>query len=198
MLLGFLTHQVAAVYLAALLVHFAVLAWRDRAFRLPARQVVALLALGGLVVGPWYGFLVGQFGLTTVFRGTPVTLMDPHGSSGPRYLVGSMLHNVYTSVVPIELLGNLLGGAGGFPEWYKGVTALYFSLLAGALTWGLKDANHLVFLNDWIGNGSLLFLVTAVAVQLALVVLLIRWTRNPCPTPLPAARAGRATPATGA
>ncbi len=137
--LSYLTHQVAAVYVVALLLHAAWLvvaqhAWRVRLLDLPVLVLVAVL-----ILAPWYGWLIVHFGIDRVIHGTPTTQMDEQ-ASGPRYLVESVGGNLTTSVVPthlIEVMRGNLNTDDKREEAYRAVTELYFSLLTGALTLSL-------------------------------------------------------------
>jgi hypothetical protein len=138
-LLSYLTHQVAAVYVVALILHAVWLvvrqrAWRPRLLDLPVLALVAIMLLA-----PWYGWLIGQFGVARVICGTPTSQMDAE-ASGPRYLVESVGSNLATSAVPMHLVEVLRGDldtADAREEAYRAVTELYFSLLTGALTLSL-------------------------------------------------------------
>ncbi len=137
--LSYLTHQVAAVYVVALVLHalwlvVAQRAWRARLLDLPVLALVAVL-----ILAPWYGWLIGHFGIARVIRGSPTTQMAEE-TSGPRYFVESVGSNLATSVVPIHLVEVLRGDLeteDARAEAYRAVTELYFSLLTGALTLSL-------------------------------------------------------------
>jgi hypothetical protein len=136
-LLGFLTHQVAAIYLGVLLLHAAALVLVGRAPRPRPRDLAVLAAAALLLVGPWYGWLVGRFGLHEVLHSTPVTQMEREPMSALVY-VGSVGYNLYASVVPLGLVNALVEGPRTWDALYRGATAFYFSLLPGALTLSLS------------------------------------------------------------
>jgi hypothetical protein len=135
-LLGFLTHQVAAVYLGILVLHAAVLVVSRRAPWPGLRRLALLPAAALLLVGPWYAWLVGQFGLDKVLHSTPVTQMEKESMPALAYLE-SVASNLYASVVPLGLYETLSEGPATWGALYRGVTAFYFSLLPGALTLSL-------------------------------------------------------------
>ena len=135
-LLGFLTHQVAAVYLLVLVLHAAVLVAFRRAPRPWLRELALLAATALVLVGPWYAWLVGQYGLHNVLHSTPVTQMEKEPMP-PLVYVGSVAYNLYASVVPLGLYETLSKPPHAWADLYRGVTALYFSLLSGALTLSL-------------------------------------------------------------
>jgi 4-amino-4-deoxy-L-arabinose transferase-like glycosyltransferase len=136
-LLGFLTHQVAAVYLAALLLHAAVLLAARRAAWPRPRDLMLLPATAVLLLVPWYAWLSVQFGVGQVLGGTPVTQMDESALSPVNYF-GAVAYNLFASVVPVDLAGALWTGPRTWDGIYRGLTAVYFSLVPGALTVSLS------------------------------------------------------------
>ncbi|MGH7169092.1 MAG: hypothetical protein ACRELG_02295 [Gemmataceae bacterium] len=136
-LLGFMTHQAAAVYAAVLLLHAALLAWRRSVYRLSWKEFTALAALALAIAGPWYAWLAWTFGPAKVGSSTPVTLGDPSASFTPWNVLTWTAVNTYSSVVPRELLDALSDEPTTFAGIYHGLTALYFSLYTGALTLSL-------------------------------------------------------------
>jgi hypothetical protein len=135
-LLGFLTHQVAAVYLGVLVLHAAVLVASRRAPWPGLRRLALLAAAALLLVGPWYAWLVGQFGLDKVLHSTPVTQMKNEPVPAPVYLL-SVGFNLGASVVPLGLVDTLYNGPRTWDAFYRDGTAFSFSLLPGALTLSL-------------------------------------------------------------
>ncbi|MBY0524385.1 MAG: glycosyltransferase family 39 protein [Gemmataceae bacterium] len=131
-LLGYLTHQVAAIYLIALLMHLALLVWKE-GFRIRRVEIAWLGCIAIVLVGPWYAWLAWTFGADRIGGSTPVTLMDPKASFGPLNVLEYMAINGLTSVVP-NLPDTLLGGPLTFERIYNAATVFYFSLLPGALT----------------------------------------------------------------
>src|SRR5262249_27069517 len=90
--LGFMTHQVSLVYLGALLLHAAALAWRERAYRPRVAELAVLAGVALLIAGPWYGWLAGNQGASELLAGTPVTRMTDD-SGGLLQLPGSVAYN---------------------------------------------------------------------------------------------------------
>jgi 4-amino-4-deoxy-L-arabinose transferase-like glycosyltransferase len=136
-LLGFLTHQVAAVYLLVLVLHAAALLAPRRATWPRLRDLTLLPATALLLVAPWYAWLFVQFGVHKVFLGTPVTQMEEQAQPPLAYL-GAVAYNLFASVVPVDLWEALWAQPRTWDEIYRGLTALYFSLLPGALTVSLS------------------------------------------------------------
>jgi hypothetical protein len=155
---GFMTHQVGLVYVFPLVLHSAVLAWRDRAFRPHVREVAALSAAVVLIVLPWYGWLAGTLGVDKITHSTPATLGNESARYRPQEVLGWMTFNAVFSVVPTGVIHPFFTGwpkAIEMPQdyaelqeglkhvrltspdsvdLYRGATELYFSLLTGALT----------------------------------------------------------------
>jgi Dolichyl-phosphate-mannose-protein mannosyltransferase len=151
-ILAFLTHQLAAPFVLVLLVHAAVRAWREgrlaaclRPIRLAGYGAVALLLLA-----PWYGWLIAQFGLDRLIHASPVVAMDPEALT-PVRMAQSMMMNAVFSVIP---------NFGGFPAWpprfaelYRWVTGFYFNSATAALTL-TQGLILLTFLVAWLrGQG---------------------------------------------
>jgi hypothetical protein len=156
--LGFMTHQVSLVYILPLLLHAAVLAWKDRVARPRLAELAALALAIALLVLPWYGWLAATLGTDAIAHSTPATLGDERARFRPLDAVGWMSFNTAFSVIPAGLIGPF------FTDWpadigipndldelrrglrhvrlrvpdpldlYWGATELYFSLLTGALT----------------------------------------------------------------
>jgi hypothetical protein len=144
-LLGFLTHQVVAVYVAPLLLHAAWLAVRDRAFRPGWKEVTAAVTIAALAVGPWYGWLLVNLGTGAVLGSTPVTHGDESAVFTPLQVADWMMHNTRASVWPLTLSGALGRRPLDDVMVYQGLTELYFSLLTGALTLSLTAFLVLTF-----------------------------------------------------
>jgi hypothetical protein len=134
-LLGFMTHQVAAVYAAALLAHAAVVAWRDPMRRPGRADLVAVVVLGLAVAGPWYAWLAATFGPTQIVASVPTVGM---AASTPRSaLLPAYMRNLAITVLPDRLLHALVERPFSFGAVYIHLTALYFCQLPGALTLSL-------------------------------------------------------------
>jgi hypothetical protein len=144
-LLAFLTHPVALVYFAALCVHVGLVWWRlPVLWRRPGFLIVLALVWAGLA-GGWYGWLLWRFGAARTSSSSPTAMMATQW----RWWLASLGHNAATSLVPAELREPYArvhddavavhAGQPGFAEaLYRGVTAVYFSTLTGALTLSLS------------------------------------------------------------
>jgi hypothetical protein len=132
-LLGFLTHQVAAVYVAPLVLHAAWLARRDRTYRPGWKEPATALLLAVLLLGTWYGWLLANLGPGRVVGTTPVTQGDDTATFAPLAVLWWMSFNTFTSVVPCHLLAAPFLGP-PLVHAYRGLTELYFSLFPGLLT----------------------------------------------------------------
>jgi hypothetical protein len=133
-LIAFMTHQASLVFFAPLLLHAAILALVQRAYRLGVRNLAPTALAWGLLVVPWYVWLTVTFGPSKIFTSSPVTLGDQSATFRPWEIVAWVVHNLYTSVVPIHLGTALLEGKLEFESLYYAATIFYFSLLTGALT----------------------------------------------------------------
>jgi hypothetical protein len=137
-LLGFLTHQSVAVYMAALVLHAALLALFRPAFRPRLRELGVLALTLVLTLEPWYAWLLGNLGPEPVLHGTPTTAR----TAGTQFTVGHIAEyvesNLWDSVAPLELYYCLTEGPWTFKEAYRALTSLYFSLFTGALTLSLS------------------------------------------------------------
>lgn len=138
--IGFMTHQVGLLYVVALSFHALILARRDRkAVWLGDEKVLTLGAVLVAIVGPWYSWLRGEFGIAEIKGRTPVTRMDTSQTFtavGIAYYMGYVLVG---SVVPFLLIrvlyeGSPEDGRSLWPLVYDALTDFYFSLLTGALT----------------------------------------------------------------
>jgi hypothetical protein len=130
-----MTHQVAAVYAAALLTHAAVVAWRDPARRPGRAELAAVVVLGLAVAGPWYAWLAVTFGPTQIVVRVPTAGMaadTPRSALLPIYT-----QNLAVTVLPDRLLHALVERPFSFGALYIHLTALYFCQLPGALTLSL-------------------------------------------------------------
>jgi hypothetical protein len=139
--LGYLTHQVAAVYLLVLASHAVLLAWRERRFRLSWRAAALLTLTAVLPLATWYGWLLSRFGSWATVNSTPTTQMDPqfaeaHGFAKVSYVLVSVLLNISASVEPSGLSAFYLHWQGPWTAavYYCLATDFYFNLLTGAIT----------------------------------------------------------------
>lgn len=133
-LLAFLTHQVALLYLAALAVHGALLAWRQRAYRLRRREVLVLALLAGLLLAPWYGYVLGRFGVGTALTSTPATQDTAGTLPGPGVVLQRLTLNTVRSLVPTVLVSVLAGGEHAAVGLFPALEETYFCHIPGALT----------------------------------------------------------------
>src|SRR5262249_9592597 len=104
-LLGFMTHQVGAVYGLALLGHAAWAARRDPSRR-PKPWTLAALGLSALAVaGPWYGWLAATFGPAGVVTSTPTSgMLGDARSTNLLSLLSAYAFNLAATVVPFRLI----------------------------------------------------------------------------------------------
>jgi hypothetical protein len=137
-LLAFLTHQVAVVYMAAVLAHALATARRDRAYRPGAREVGWLLATAVVVLAPWYAWLLARFGAAGVLTSTPATQGVADPALGPLRALTSLVLNLTSSVIPTQLLRALFTRLPESGEVYRALTTTYFSQLPGALSFSLS------------------------------------------------------------
>jgi hypothetical protein len=132
-LFGFLTHQVAVVYIGAIGLHAAWALrgqWREW---LRLRYLAVLGGLGVLLVGGWYAWLFWRFGLHRTSVSSPTAIM---ANSLTDWLI-AIPGNAAMSVVPLHLFVTLFREPWDLASWYRSFTALYFSLVTGALTLSL-------------------------------------------------------------
>jgi hypothetical protein len=134
LMLGYLTHQVAAVYAAALLLHAALLALGRPDYRPAWKEWLALPLVAALIVGPWYAWLAWTFGLAQVGGRTPVTVGHPSSIFKPWLILWSVAYNTGSSTAPGYLFQALFSEPWTFADIYAGLTAMYFSLYPGILT----------------------------------------------------------------
>jgi hypothetical protein len=149
---AFMTHQSAAVYVAALALHAAFLAVFRPAYRPRAAELAALPVIALAFAGPWYGWLLRTFGPGIILSTTPVTLGETNATWTPLSLLGWVSFNVGVSVAPLYLWNAAVEGPRTPEEFYFGLTALYFSLFTGAMTLSLS-AYLLVRLFGALGRG---------------------------------------------
>src|SRR5262249_6481227 len=81
--------------------------------------------------------LAGALGASAILGTTPVTQGDTSAVFRLRDIAGWVSQNLYSSVVPLALLGYLPDGPYTWTTCYRGLTSLYFSLFTGALTLSL-------------------------------------------------------------
>ncbi len=150
-LLGYLTHQVAAVYLTVLVLHALTVVLRNRACRPGLANLAFLAGSMLLLLGPWYGWILIHFGVAGTVGSTPLTQMDADARPDVWYYLDSLQHNLHVSVVPRELLKTLDNGPLTFDELYRRATEFYFCLLTGALTVSLTGfvAVYVLCLLGW-------------------------------------------------
>lgn len=131
--LAFLTHQLAAPYVAALLLHGMAHAWRRGslgAYLAPRRlggYAVATLVL----LAPWYGWLVAQFGPGLMLRSSPLLAMNETAVT-PAGLLQAMAMNVLHSIAPVYI--DMPRGPIRAAEVYRWLTKVEFNQAIGAIT----------------------------------------------------------------
>jgi hypothetical protein len=133
-LLGFMTHQVALIYWAPLLLHTACRAVRLGTYRALVRDLAVLVLPAGLTAGAWYGWLAGTLGADAILGTTPVTQGDTSAVFRLLDIADWVSENLAASVVPEQLLGLGADEPYDLTTVYRGLTGLYFSLFTGALT----------------------------------------------------------------
>ena len=139
-MLGYLTHQVALVYLLPLLLHLAVVAVRNRNYRphLGERWRRCGRRRWLVAAGAWYLWLASNLGLDKIVGSTPVTL----GDSSAKFHLKKIFVSGFRRTRSIRSARtNFEGPAAYWPptfeEVYTVLTTFYFSLLTGALTLSL-------------------------------------------------------------
>ncbi|MFC7473834.1 hypothetical protein ACFQS7_05680 [Dankookia sp. GCM10030260] len=131
--LAFLTHQLAAPYVAALLAHGVVWAWRQGrlgAFLAPRRlggYALATLAL----LAPWYGWLLAEFGPGSMLRASPLLAMNETAVT-PVGLLHAMGMNALHSIGPVFV--DMPRGPIRATELYRWLTKVEFNQAIGAIT----------------------------------------------------------------
>jgi len=115
---------------------YAWLAWDCVNRRLPLRWLLASLATAVLVVLPWYGWAIAQYGLHNAVLAYP-------GSPYPSFLSWMLDHIliIVTAVVPVAMPANLLASRGDLLQQYflvymgtaAGIFGLAFSLKVVAM-----------------------------------------------------------------
>jgi hypothetical protein len=134
-LLGFMTHQVAAVYVAALLAHAVGLLVRGRVRRPSVGELAALGLTALAIVAPWFVWLARSFGVRSILLSTPTTTMRTESSvSSLLGFLAVTVHNLVTSVVPFPLIRTIVLGPWSLGRLFIEITALYFCQLPGLLT----------------------------------------------------------------
>jgi hypothetical protein len=135
--LAFMTHQSAAVYVAALAFHAFLLAVIRRAYRPRMAELAALPVIALAIAVPWYGWLMHALGPDKVLGTTPVSLGDTNAVLTPLHVLRWVSLNLGASIFPVYLASAVAVGPRTPEEFYFGLTALYFSLFTGALTLSL-------------------------------------------------------------
>ncbi len=158
LLLGYLTHQAAVVYLVVLMGHAAILAWRERGFRFRGSLLAFPVLSAAALLGPWYGWLLYHFGVKGTLSSTPTTQMDPafteaHGPAKVLYLLASVGYNLGAALVPFTLFTETGEEPWTWCEWYGRATDFYFNQLTGALT--LSLSLYLLIRGGWALRGGL-------------------------------------------
>ncbi len=133
--LGYLTHQVAAVYALPLLLHAGFVGIRRRNYR-PRLAECAAVGFAGLLLAPWYGWLAVSLGGGKITGSTPVTLGDERAVFRLLDVVWWMTVNTLTSWLPWNVARAVAEGWGG-AGLYWAITSVYFSQFTGALTLSL-------------------------------------------------------------
>lgn len=136
-LLAVMTHQLALLYLAPVMLHAGILAWRSRTYRLGLRTLCGLGLTALLIVVPWFAWTAAHFGIGGVVGGTPVTRAVEGSAFGPRRAFHAILANLSASFLPLSLTDTLVPEPRGAEAVYQELTTLYFSLVPGALTLSL-------------------------------------------------------------
>jgi hypothetical protein len=135
--LAFVTHQSAAVYVAALVLHATWWGLRRREYRPHLWELAALPVIALAIAGPWYGWLLKTLGPAKVLGTTPVTLGDTSASFTPLSILDWVAYNTKSSIVPLYLLDTVRYGPRTLADFYFDLTAIYFSQFPGALTLSL-------------------------------------------------------------
>lgn len=137
-LLGFLTHQVALVYLVALLVHAVAVTVRDRrSAKIDWSMSPTLAGLALAFVGPWYVWLAVKFGLEGGFANTPAAVVGNEAAARTSARLVSFVYNLAASIVPDLRPRGLASWPPDVRTVYKRLTALYFCQVPGLLTFSL-------------------------------------------------------------
>ncbi len=135
--LGYLTHQVALVYLLPLLLHLAVVAVRNRNYRPHLGELAALAGVALVAGGVWYLWLASNLGLDKIVGSTPVTLGDSSAKFHLKRILWWISENTINSLGSTNFEGAAAYWPPTFEEVYTVLTTFYFSLLTGALTLSL-------------------------------------------------------------
>lgn len=127
--LAFLTHQLAAPYVAALLVHGLAVAWRGG---LPGLSRAAGFAAATLVLlGPWYLWLLATVGLPGVLRASPLAVMQAEAATQGA-LLHAMAQNALNSLLPTFI--DLPHGPLHWLDLQRWLVRISFNQLVGVLT----------------------------------------------------------------
>jgi hypothetical protein len=195
-LLGFMTHQVALVYVAPLLLHAGVRVVRDPAFRPVLVKLPACALLAMAVGGPWYAWLAGTLGKDKITGSTPITLGDDKAKFSPVAIATWIGFNTSVSVVPVGIGQAFLTGLepeADAPPWsvevYRGQAPWFAQGRGEEKRWFLGPPD-LVELHR--GFTQLYFSLLTGAVTIALTVFLLAAAlrgRRPGPA-LPATKTG--------
>jgi len=100
--LAFLTHQLAAPYVAALLAHGLFRAWRRgalRAYLAPGRLAGYAVATLALLL-PWYGWLLAHVGPERMLASSPLVAMNAEPVTAGA-LLRAMMVNLLHSILPV-------------------------------------------------------------------------------------------------
>lgn len=136
-LLGFMTHQVAAVYLVAIAATSLGASIRSGFRPLPARHWAACGLAAVAIVGPWYAWTALEFGLRSAIASTPTMVMPSQAPLGAGTLLNAVPRNLLLSFFPDRLVGAARGGDTRAMTWYDLAMSLYFNQVPGLLTLSL-------------------------------------------------------------
>ena len=100
---GFLVHFSAGPYLVVLAGHYLAFLWRRRRGR--GRELAAIVVTGVVILGSWFGWSLGAFGVRGTF-GTNTTVTDSSNRS-PGENVVKVLFNIERTIVPFVVHGGL-------------------------------------------------------------------------------------------
>jgi hypothetical protein len=131
--LAFLTHQLAAPYVAALLLHGMVQAWRRGGLGtyLAPRRLGSYAAATLMLLAPWYGWLLAQFGPGPMVRSLPLLTMQETAVTSSA-LLQAMGMNVLHSIMPVFV--DMPRGPIRAAEVYRWLTKVEFNQAIGAIT----------------------------------------------------------------
>jgi hypothetical protein len=131
--LAFLTHQLAAPYVAALLLHGAAHAWRRGRLgaHLAPRRLGSYAVATLMLLAPWYGWLLAQFGPGLMLRSSPLVAMNETAVT-PSALLQAMGMNILHSIMPVFI--DMPRGPIRMTEVYRWLTKVEFNQAIGAIT----------------------------------------------------------------